>query len=615
MRYLKLNLDFNKSEKKDISEIEKEIIEKYINQYKEENYEEIFKQDNRLEVVLALSEIRKNIVNWYPFKADSNILELRGNLGEITGQLCEKANRVVTIEESTEKAIAIAKRHEEKENLEIIVGNIQDIILEEKFDYIIINGMLEQAPFSIKSETPFITFLEIATSYLKEDGKLLMATDNKFGIRYWNGKKDLDGTYEYRNLGTKRRKNQAQLFSEKNLDNMLKQAQINHNKFYYIFPDYKMPNLIYSKEYDISKEDISRNFTCYEEDELVSFVENDVLRELIKEDSKLMNFYANSFLIECSRNEIDTDIKYVSYTNYRKKEYRIMTIIKKDIVEKRAVSKESFNHIEQMKQNREILKQYNIKTLEQSKDDYLESEFVKDFKRYDLWIDECDDIEEAIEAIKPYIEKLYQNGIAYDKIKQEELCHSLQECDQNQLKQFKYLEYGFMDFIPKNIFYNNGELCAFDQEWMEKYIPVEHILYRAIINSNLYRKFSDDILKRLDLIKNREIFNKIEGEFGEKIIDTIMLNEIFNRKTRNRNDLLKEICDKNELLHKQEEDFHLELNKVVQENEANKQTLKEREQTIDRLNQSIHEMVNSKSWKITKPLREVTKYLSNGGNK
>ncbi len=615
MRYLKLNLDFNKNEKKDISEIEKEMIEKYINQYKEEDYEEIFKQDNRLEVVLALSEIRKNIVNWYPFKADSNILELKGNLGEITGQLCEKANRVVTIEESIEKAKAIAKRHEEKENLEIIVGNIQDIVLEEKFDYIMMNGMLEQAPLSIKSETPFITFLEIVASYLKEDGKLLIATDNKFGISYWNGKKDLDGTYEYRNLGTKRRKNQAQLFSEKNLDNMLKQAKMNHNKFYYIFPDYKMPNLIYSKEYDISKEDISRNFTCYEEDELVGFVENDVLRELIKEDSKLINFYANSFLIECSRKEIDTNIKYVSYTNYRKKEYRIMTIIKEDVVEKRAVSKESLNHIEQMKQNREILKQYNIKTLEQSKDDYLESEFVKNFKRYDLWIDECDDIEEAIEAIKPYIEKLYDNGIAYDKIKQEELCHSLQECDQNQLKQFQYLEYGFMDFIPKNIFYKNNELYAFDQEWMEKYIPVEHILYRAIINSNLYRKFSDDILERLNLIENRELFNKIEGEFGEKIIDTIMLNEVFNRKTRNRNDLLKEICDKNELLHKQEEDFYLELNKVVQENEANKQTLKEREQTIDRLNQSIHDMVNSKSWKITKPLREVTKYLSNGGNK
>lgn len=615
MRYLKLNLDFNKKEKRDISEIEKEIIEKYINQYKEEDYEEIFKKDNRLEVVLVLSEIRKNIVNWYPFKADSNILELGGNLGEITGQLCEKANRVVTIEESIEKAKAIAKRHEEKENLEIIVGNIQDIVLEEKFDYIIINGMLEQAPLSIKSETPFITFLEIAASYLKEDGKLLMATDNKFGIRYWNGKKDLDGTYEYRNLGTKRRKNQAQLFSEKNLDNMLKQAKINHNKFYYIFPDYKMPNLIYSKEYDISKEDISRNFTCYEEDELVSFVENDVLRELIKEDSKLINFYANSFLIECSRKEIDTNIKYVSYTNYRKKEYRIMTIIKEDVVEKRAVSKESLNHIEQMKQNIEILKQYNIKTLEQSKDDYLESEFVKDFKRYDLWIDECDDIEEAIQTLKPYIEKLYQNGIAYDNINQEELCRSLQECDQNQLKQFQYLEYGFMDFIPKNIFYKNNELYAFDQEWMEKYIPVEHILYRAIINSNLYRKFSDDILERLNLIENRELFNKIEGEFGEKIIDTIMLNEVFNRKTRNRNDLLKEICDKKELISRQKEEFNQELNKVVQENERYQERLQEREQTIDQLNQCIHEMVNSKSWKITKPLREVTKYLSNGGNK
>ncbi len=150
---------------------------------------------------------------------------------------------------------------------------------------------------------------------------------------------------------------------------------------------------------------------------------------------------------------------------------------------------------------------------------------------------------------------------------------------------------------------------------MEKYIPVEHILYRAIINSNLYRKFSDDILERLNLIENRELFNKIEGEFGEKIIDTIMLNEVFNRKTRNRNDLLKEICDKKELISRQKEEFNQELNKVVQENERYQERLQEREQTIDRLNQSIHEMVNSKSWKITKPLREVTKYLSNGGNK
>ena len=48
-------------------------------------------------------------------------------------------------------------------------------------------------------------------------------------------------------------------------------------------------------------------------------------------------------------------------------------------------------------------------------------------------------------------------------------------------KQLNFLEYAFYDMIPKNCFYIDGEFYFFDQEWMEKYLPVEFIIYRSII--------------------------------------------------------------------------------------------------------------------------------------
>ena len=47
--------------------------------------------------IFALSDIRENILNWYDFRKDANILELNANYGEITGLLCNRALRVVAI--------------------------------------------------------------------------------------------------------------------------------------------------------------------------------------------------------------------------------------------------------------------------------------------------------------------------------------------------------------------------------------------------------------------------------------------------------------------------------------------------------------------------------------
>ena len=61
--------------------------------------------------------------------------------------------------ESKQRATAIANRNKDKENLEIIVGNLNDVTLNEKFDYITLIGVLEYAPLYTNSENPFEDFL------------------------------------------------------------------------------------------------------------------------------------------------------------------------------------------------------------------------------------------------------------------------------------------------------------------------------------------------------------------------------------------------------------------------------------------------------------------------
>ena len=138
LNYYNKDIIYNRSQEED------KIIE-YILNNTPENYENIIENDSTDEVILALSTIRNNIVCAYDFNPNSNILEIGAHLGEVTGALCQTAKKVVAIESVKRRAEAISKRCVDVENLEIIVGNLKDMPLEEKFDYITLFGILEYA--------------------------------------------------------------------------------------------------------------------------------------------------------------------------------------------------------------------------------------------------------------------------------------------------------------------------------------------------------------------------------------------------------------------------------------------------------------------------------------
>ncbi len=104
---MKVNFDFYTGE--DIycdGDVEKDVIQ-YLKEQGEENYQEIFEKDMRWPVFYHITPIRKNIVNWYPFQENSEVLEIGAGMGAITGILCDKAKHVTSVELSKQRASAI----------------------------------------------------------------------------------------------------------------------------------------------------------------------------------------------------------------------------------------------------------------------------------------------------------------------------------------------------------------------------------------------------------------------------------------------------------------------------------------------------------------------------
>ena len=291
----------------------------YLKEYGEKNINRVFEKDLRWPVYYHITPIRKNILKWYPFKENAEVLEVGAGMGAITNVLCEKAGFVTAVDLSKQRTSAIIERCKDKENLELIVGNFNDIKFDKKFDYITLIGVLEYAPLYTNSEKPFETFLEHIRGLLKEDGKLLIAIENQMGLKYFTGApedhtgKAFDGITGYEN------KKGIRTFGKKELTRILNDNGFKFTKFYYPLPDYKLPTKIFSDEYLPTNEEIDSYNPYVAMDNFgVLFNEKETYKELLKND--MFQDMANSFFIEASSVEITTK---VNLEEENKKLYKI----------------------------------------------------------------------------------------------------------------------------------------------------------------------------------------------------------------------------------------------------------------------------------------------------
>lgn len=259
---------------------------------------EVLKARTDWPILYHLSDMRENLLEWYDFKAGASTLEIGAGCGAITGILCEKSERVTCIDLSLKRSQINAAKNKMYDNFEILVGNFEDIEIKEKYDYITLIGVLEYSASYIHAAKPFDAMLQRVKSYLKEDGVLIIAIENKNGIKYWAGAKEdhtakyFDGIQNYINVDIVR------TFSKPEITHLLKRNGFDRLEFYYPVPDYKLPRAVYSEKYLPEKGDIRYHGAAYDQSRLKLFDE-DVACDGLCED-KQFEYFANSFLIFAS---------------------------------------------------------------------------------------------------------------------------------------------------------------------------------------------------------------------------------------------------------------------------------------------------------------------------
>ena len=623
---MKLNLDFYSSEKEEnISEEEKNIYEKY---FSESNKNIEIQPDTQVSDYQILSNFRKNIISWYEFKEKSDILELNANFGELTGYLSEKAESIVSVVNNKQKGYAILNRYPTNKNLEVIVGDIEKININKNFDYITIIGE--------ENGTKFAQKLKFAKEHIKQDGKILVAFNNKFGMQYWTGLKD-DCAKQYEAILGKSSKN-----SLNKIEKDLKESEFNY-KIYYPLPDYKITNVIFSDEYlpDIESM-MSRNLIYAREDENLEFGQREAYIELLKENKNNFKLFANSYFLEISKQDIENEIRYVNFEVYRKKEYNIKTIIKKDVVIKTANIELAQNHINNIKKNIDILKSKKIKTLDKYEDNKIISKFVNNAISYDKYIvDICksEGKEKAIKLIENLKSEILDkfeiinkpNDNVFEKYNVEENFEGLH-----------YIQDGLIDLNASNCFFIDNELYVYDQEWYEKNVPLEFILYRTLFyNHNLSKYISkEELYEHFKITKYVQKFEELDNAIQDSIRNNYFWNlhaktvsyvgkrsrkiaEINNALAELKENLSKELKN-NQELNVECSKLKDNVNQLTKEVERCKTEKENDNKSIENLNQqiSIYQgkstdfenrlriIEKSFSWKITKPLRYMAWVLN-----
>jgi hypothetical protein len=177
------------------------------------------------------------------------------------------------------------------------VGNLNDIEFGQKFDYITLNGVLEYAGAFTKTDDPYGDFLKQIKTYLKQEGKLIIAIENRYGLKYFAGAKEDHTGIEFDGIEGYPGNDKVRTFGKREIELLLKESGFTSLTFYYPHPDYKMPTEIYSDDFLPSADKPMGKTPNFDMDRFDLFEEEEAFRGIIENGQ--YPFFANSFLIIC----------------------------------------------------------------------------------------------------------------------------------------------------------------------------------------------------------------------------------------------------------------------------------------------------------------------------
>jgi len=206
------------------------------------NEYELFPKDAPWPIRYHLTPRRKTLLSWLDLGRGGRILELGAGCGALTAHLVGLPHDVVAVEGSPDRAEIIRRRCRGASNLTIVAGNAANLDYDREFDVALLIGVLEYAGAFVEGPNPYLRLLQQARKYLKGDGCLILAIENRLGHKYLAGLPEDHTGRPFAGINGYPGPGAARTFDRPTLAALLPQAGFPASQWYYPSPDYKTPD-------------------------------------------------------------------------------------------------------------------------------------------------------------------------------------------------------------------------------------------------------------------------------------------------------------------------------------------------------------------------------------
>lgn len=470
-------------------------------------YQRVIEERASWPVLYHLSPQRENIVDWIPMSKTAKVLEVGSGCGAITGSLSRKAGSVTCIDLSKKRSRINAYRHQDCDNVEIHVGNFKDIEPELPcdYDFICLIGVFEYGQSYIDTDRPYEDLLKMMLRHLKKTGRLVIAIENRLGLKYFAGcKEDHLGTW-YSGIEDYASGGGVRTFSKNGLEQIFRICGVEKYSFYYPYPDYKFMTSVYSDEYLPRPGELTDNLRNFDRDRMLLFDEKQAFDGMIKDG--LFPLFSNSFVVVTGEKP---ELMYAKYSNDRAPRFAVRTeIVEKDgkrTVRKRALCDAAVSHINNMQTSCDHLKER--------------------YKGGKLAINRCTLLPDGRTAEFEYLEGVTLEELLDGCLERDDM-DGFHRLFQEYIERISYGEdvpAADYDLIFSNILVKGDSWTVIDYEWtFEKQIPAKEIAFRAVycylLENEKRKKLNMDlILKTLGMTeKEADSYREREMKFQKYV--------------------------------------------------------------------------------------------------
>jgi hypothetical protein len=427
-------------------------------------------------------ESRTNAISFFELKNTANVLIVNDAFANISKFICEEVKHVDIIEFSKPMAEIIDfKLSKNFNNYTIFVGNLLDIEITKKYDYIILPDLLESAKMFFDTNKPYDDFINYFKKFLKQNGYLFFLTPNRFGIQNWAGGINKLTEEAFDRLQNYPNNKELKSFTKMDIDKLFNNSNFEYYKLYYLTPDDKhIEEILTDESFSLSNQRriASNNF----KEKL--FDVKKIAYNLM--DNNIFQHFINDFLIVAGNKKPKNEIFY--------SKNRIETITNlvqdknKKFAKKIPFTKETANHfdkiynyyIEESKRLSKI-KGNRIQLAKCKKDNNsLIFDFAKG-ERLDKILDRQTNLT-ILYDLRQQLYNMYQNYEIVD-FSTRGMEHVFGNIKINNVPCVKYGNY---DLNVQNIFCYKNSYTIIDYDEICPYpLPVDYIFFKLLLSTHL----------------------------------------------------------------------------------------------------------------------------------